>query len=451
MKVPTANFLARAAVWLACALAVALAVAPVPAYAAGGQRPPNVKEINARAKQLTAEATDAFKAKRYEAAADLFMQVYDLVKNTASVYNAARAKELGGKLVEAKTLFELYQRIEKSDAGRADAAKHIAEIDEQMRREADIKAKAENDAKAKAEADSRARQEAEQKLQQAEAKARDAELKAKEAEMRAKQESAAKAEAEARARAEAEHRARSEAEAKAREAELRAKQAEDKLKAAEERAAKPGSTAPPVSGDPARAAPPAMTRPPAPAKPIEPELPEGENTVLGGAVLLLGGGAHVQESGPDGHLRPDVISSVGALGHVGVGPRNRTAYVSLVAGAHYFRFLGFDAHADPPQIPSGTAFEVGLAFPRLAGLMATVKRSMAQMDGAGIGSFDYTTIGVRLVSAPKTLYISFGFEGLVGSSRAAQPIELMDELGYGPTARLFFEIGANLANAGLSK
>lgn len=455
----------------ACALSPAW-LAPVAAHAA--PKGPSAAE-KAKASALSAQAKLAFQEKRYDESADLYMQVYDLVKNEASVYNAARAKELGGKLVEAKALYELFARIDKTPKGQADAAKRIAEIEEKLRQEAAARTQADADARAKADADAKGRAEAEAKLREAEAKTREAEAKAREAEARARQETAAKVEAEQRARA-------SEAEAKAREAELRAQQAEARAKAAEDRARGtppvPGSTGAAPATAPGRPPTPAtagtapaagasgrvLTPPPAAPVPVagrqitaarpapqpEPE-PEPDGVgIIGGVVLAGDGGAHLQQSAPDGAGRIDVAWGLGATGHLGIGPRRTRAWVSLLAGMRYFQFVGYDSNTDPKQAPAGLAFSFGLAFPRLAGLQAYLQRYDAKM-ATGAGDFGFTTLCIKLAVAPKTGYLAFGYEGLVSSDRATTDIANTDEIGYGPTARFFVEFGFNLANGGLSK
>lgn len=129
------------------------AVPPVSVLA----KPPSVRE---RAEQLNDQARARFQAGQYDEAADLFMQVYDLARTPTAVFNAARAKEKGGKLVEAKALYELYLRIEKDPAGLDDARKRIAEIEAALKAEADEKARKDAELKAKAEEDARKAREA---------------------------------------------------------------------------------------------------------------------------------------------------------------------------------------------------------------------------------------------------------------------------------------------------
>ncbi|MBM4345887.1 MAG: hypothetical protein FJ100_21145, partial [Deltaproteobacteria bacterium] len=187
---------------------------------------------------------------------------------------------------------------------------------------------------------------------------------------------------------------------------------------------------------------------PAPAPAPEPE-PDGVG-LIGGVVLAADGGAHLQQSAPEGAGRVDIAWGLGATGHLGIGPQRTRAWVSLLAGMRYFQFTGFDSVADPKQAPGGVAFSFGTAFPRLAGLQVYVQRYNAKMAN-GAGDFGFTTLCIRLAVAPKSGYLAFGYEGLIASDRATQDIALTDEVGYGPTDRFFIELGFNLANGGLSK
>jgi tetratricopeptide (TPR) repeat protein len=167
----------RFAVVVCFAVALAAFAAPAPATAQ------SKKDVQ-RAEQLNGEARIQFKSGNYDGAADLFMQVYDLVKTPAAVFNAARAREAGKRLVEAKTLYELYLRIEKSPEGLADARQRIAEIEASLKLEE--QRKAEQEAAQKAAAEEAARKAAE-----------DAAKKAAEDAARAAAEDAAKKAAEA--------------------------------------------------------------------------------------------------------------------------------------------------------------------------------------------------------------------------------------------------------------
>ncbi len=126
------------------------------------------REAEQKAQVVNDQGKQAFKDGRFAEAADLFMQVYDLVKTPTAVFNAARARQMAHKLPEAKALFELYVRMEKSPAGVDAGQAKIGEIDKQIKEEADelarqnaARAQAEADARAKAEADARrAREEA---------------------------------------------------------------------------------------------------------------------------------------------------------------------------------------------------------------------------------------------------------------------------------------------------
>lgn len=138
-------------VWVLCLCAWTVPVfvaAPQPVLAA-------TKADLRKAEQLNAQGREAFKAGRFDEAADLFMQVYDLARMPTAVFNAARARESAGKLVEAKALFELYLRIEKNPEGVQDGAKRLADIEARLKAEADRVAeaarKADADRKAEAE------------------------------------------------------------------------------------------------------------------------------------------------------------------------------------------------------------------------------------------------------------------------------------------------------------
>gem|GEM_PF-3534878 len=127
------------------ALVVAFGLAslqPTNAYA----RRPSRKQLG-EAEAYHKLAKERFGAKRYEEAADLFMKVYRLSKSVAAVFNAARCKEMGGKLAEARGLFELYLSISDNEDGKTDAREHIVSIAAQL----EAKRKADDDARRQAE------------------------------------------------------------------------------------------------------------------------------------------------------------------------------------------------------------------------------------------------------------------------------------------------------------
>ena len=76
--------------WLPIVLFAAVSVSSLPltAVAAGSAA---AKAEQAKAEALNAEAKEAFKSGNFDRAAELFMQVYDLAKQPAAVYNAAQA------------------------------------------------------------------------------------------------------------------------------------------------------------------------------------------------------------------------------------------------------------------------------------------------------------------------------------------------------------------------
>lgn len=142
--------------WLALrfALALSLGLVLLGAIAAPVRAARPAKITNQqRATALNEQARQAFKDGRFEEAADLFLQVYDLVRTPTAVFNAARAREAAKKWPEAKALFELYARIEKSREGQDDALRHIAEIDATVKAEAGRRQREEADVRAKAEAE----------------------------------------------------------------------------------------------------------------------------------------------------------------------------------------------------------------------------------------------------------------------------------------------------------
>lgn len=147
---------------------VLLLLAGTPQVALG--KPPTGPSPAVQADKLNDAAKQAFRDGQFDLAADLFMQVYDLSKTPAAVFNAARAREQAQKLEEARALFELYLKIEKTPAGLADAQAHITAI---------VQARA-----AQAEADRLARQKAEEAAKAAEAAAQKAQADARELERR---------------------------------------------------------------------------------------------------------------------------------------------------------------------------------------------------------------------------------------------------------------------------
>jgi len=165
--------LRRAARTIACALALTLITTlalPYVAPALVGEslaREPKRKrpdDKGAEATRLNDEAKAKFKAGNFKAAAELFMKVYDLAGRPAAVFNAAKARAAAGELREAKSLYELYMRIERNAEGREAAAAEIARLE--------MRIKAEED-------------KAKDRAREAEAKAKEAERKAKEAEAKA--------------------------------------------------------------------------------------------------------------------------------------------------------------------------------------------------------------------------------------------------------------------------
>lgn len=145
---PSASASSRACIWL-----LALACAAGPTTLLPRTAPAQTRKQVADAEEITRQAVARFKAKEHDAAAELFMRAYELARNPTSVFNAARAKEAGGKPSEAKALYELYLRIAGSPAGVADAQRRIDAIDAAVAEEAARKAEADRQAAAAAEAE----------------------------------------------------------------------------------------------------------------------------------------------------------------------------------------------------------------------------------------------------------------------------------------------------------
>jgi hypothetical protein len=130
MRSTTALFTAR----LLIAAVLALVAAP-PAVAAPKS------EAERQALVYSAQAKSAYAGARYGDAAGLFMKAYGQIPEPTLVYNAARAYQKAGRGKEALPLFRLYISLETHDdeasrAGRAEAQRHIAELQAQHRADA---------------------------------------------------------------------------------------------------------------------------------------------------------------------------------------------------------------------------------------------------------------------------------------------------------------------------
>ena len=75
------------------------------------------------------QAKQAFKEKRFEEAARLFMRAYALTKQPALVFNAARSYEEAGKRGDATSLFRLYTTLSDDVDGVADARARIRRLE----------------------------------------------------------------------------------------------------------------------------------------------------------------------------------------------------------------------------------------------------------------------------------------------------------------------------------
>ena len=66
-----------------------------------------------RAHALAAQGRRAFDQGKYDTAAELYLQAYELSKVPRSLYNAARAKQEAGKFLEARNLFRVFKVLPK--------------------------------------------------------------------------------------------------------------------------------------------------------------------------------------------------------------------------------------------------------------------------------------------------------------------------------------------------
>lgn len=106
---------------LACALLVTfLAYSACPAAAA-----PPKSDAHTEAEVLARTATELFKLKQFDKAAQLFMQAYGKSHKPALVYNAARAYEEAGKVGDATALFRLYLTIADDADGIVEARERL--------------------------------------------------------------------------------------------------------------------------------------------------------------------------------------------------------------------------------------------------------------------------------------------------------------------------------------
>ena len=111
---------------LTTVLMVCPATAPRVAHAA------NRAADKAEAKQaevVASQAKQAFKDKKFEDAARLFMKAYAISKQAALVFNAARAYEEAGKAGDAASLFRLYATLADDVDGVADARARIKRLE----------------------------------------------------------------------------------------------------------------------------------------------------------------------------------------------------------------------------------------------------------------------------------------------------------------------------------
>jgi hypothetical protein len=87
------------------------------------------KQTLRQAETLVDQAKKAFKDKKFDESAKLFMQAYGLSQEPALVFNAARAYEEATKAGDAAALFRLYGTISRDPAGLADAQARLARLE----------------------------------------------------------------------------------------------------------------------------------------------------------------------------------------------------------------------------------------------------------------------------------------------------------------------------------
>ncbi|OGH67551.1 MAG: hypothetical protein A3C15_03235 [Candidatus Magasanikbacteria bacterium RIFCSPHIGHO2_02_FULL_50_9b] len=90
------------------------------------------REQIARAETLVAKATASFKKKQYAEAAQQFLEAYEISQSPGTLFNAARANQEAGLLVDARELFLLYKKKSNDRAGLLDAEKAIAKIEDAL-------------------------------------------------------------------------------------------------------------------------------------------------------------------------------------------------------------------------------------------------------------------------------------------------------------------------------
>ncbi|MBI5608995.1 MAG: hypothetical protein HY902_08945 [Deltaproteobacteria bacterium] len=88
-------------------------------------------EATVDAEVLARTATELFRLKQFERAAQLFMQAYAKSHKPALVFNAARAFQEAGKFGDAAGLFRLYLTISSDPEGIADAKARLQECESQ--------------------------------------------------------------------------------------------------------------------------------------------------------------------------------------------------------------------------------------------------------------------------------------------------------------------------------
>lgn len=87
----------------------------------------------ARANAIAAQGKKAFVHKEFDAAAELYLQAYELSKVPLMLFNAARAKQEARKYLEARDLFRVYKNLPKIGLENYRAAEEkILECDHEL-------------------------------------------------------------------------------------------------------------------------------------------------------------------------------------------------------------------------------------------------------------------------------------------------------------------------------
>ena len=86
-----------------------------------------------KAQEIAQRAKADFAAGRFDAAAEKYLEAYTLSRKSATLFNAARAKQEAKKFAEARELFRIYKTLPKVGLdGYQEAQRRIAECDAEI-------------------------------------------------------------------------------------------------------------------------------------------------------------------------------------------------------------------------------------------------------------------------------------------------------------------------------